>query len=161
VPAYYQGVNAGDGAYTDLAGDTWAADQKYAAGSWGYIGTTNTDKVKNAIGGTDDDPLYQDERRGAMEYRFDGLPNGIYQLELRFAELQRSRSGQRIFDVIAEGNTILPALDVTGEVGQFNADDKSFFIPVTDGQLNVRFVTRRGFKEPIVNAIRVRERPDQ
>jgi subtilisin family serine protease len=161
VPAYYQGVNSGDGPYTDLAGDTWAADQQYSAGSWGYIGTTNTDKVKNAIGLTDDDPLYQDERRGAMEYRFDGLPNGMYQLELRFAELQRSRAGQRQFDVIAEGNLILPSLDVSADVGLFNADDKSFFIPVTDGQLNVRFVTHRGFKEPIVNAIRVRERPDQ
>jgi subtilisin family serine protease len=161
VPAYYQAVNAGDGVYTDLEGDTWAADQAYSAGSWGYIGTSNTDKVKNAIGGTLDDPLYQDERRGAVEYRFDGLPPGPYQVELRFAELQRSRPGQRIFDVIAEGNTILPALDVAAEVGTFYADDKSFFMHVTDGQLNLRFVTRRGFKEPIINAIRVRHRPDQ
>ena len=34
-----------------------------------------------------DDPLYQDLRRGMSEYRFDGVPNGAYQVELRFAEL--------------------------------------------------------------------------
>ncbi len=161
VPAYQTAANAGGGPYADQSGDPWMADQAYSSGSWGYIGQTNVDSVRRAIGGTDDDPLYQDERRGAMEYRFDGLPNGVYQVELRFAELQHSRPGQRIFDVIAEGNLILPALDVAAEVGQFNADDKSYFLPVTDGQLNVRFVARRGYKEPIINAIRVTHRPDR
>jgi N-acetylneuraminic acid mutarotase len=161
IPRYYQAANPGGPNYTSLDGDVWAADRAYSAGSWGYIGMTNVDKVKNSIGGTDDDPLYKDERRGAMEYRFDGLPSGKYQVELRFAELQNSRPGQRIFDVIAEGNLILPSLDIAAEVGKFYADDKSFIVQVTDGQLNLRFVARRGFKEPVINGIRIRERPDR
>jgi hypothetical protein len=36
VPAYRQGVNAGGGAYTDVAeGDPWAADRAYAPGGYG------------------------------------------------------------------------------------------------------------------------------
>jgi len=32
---------------------------------------------------------------------------------------------------------------------------------VTDGQLNVRFITHRGFGKPIVNGLRVTHRPDK
>jgi hypothetical protein len=31
---------------------------------------------------------------------------------------------------------------------------------VNDGSLSIRFVIRRGFKEPLINAIRVIHRPD-
>jgi subtilisin family serine protease len=161
IPSYYQAANPGGGDYTSLDGDVWAADKAYAAGSWGYIGQSNTDSTRSAIGGTDDDPLYQNDRRGSIEYRFDGLPNGTYQVELRFAELQNQKAGQRIFDVIAEGDFLYPALDVAGEVGKLYADDKSKFVQVTDGQLNLRFVARQGSKEPIINGIRIRQRPDR
>jgi hypothetical protein len=35
-----------------------------------------------------------------------------------------------------------------------------FFVPVTDGQLNIRFVARAGNAPPVVNAIQVIHRPD-
>ena len=101
------------------------------------------------------------DRRGSIEYRFDGLPNGVYQIELKFAELQNQKRGQRVFDVIGETTLLLPSLDIAGEVGRYYADDKTFFLPVTDGQLNLRFVLRQGSKEPIINAIRVTHRPDR
>jgi hypothetical protein len=62
--------------------------------------------------------------------------------------------------VIGETTILLPSLDIVGEVCKYYADDKTFFIPVTDGQLNLRFVLHQGSKEPIVNAIRVTHRPD-
>ena len=161
VPGYQQGVNTGGKAYTDRAGDLWAADRAYSAGSYGYVGQSNTASTKSAIAGTDDDPLYQDARRGAMEYRFDGLAPGVYQVDLRFAEIQGKKPGQRIFDVLVEGAMLLPALDISSEVGQNKADDRSFFLVVTDGQVNIRFVQRRSFGEPIINAIRVTHRPDK
>src|SRR5262249_7815969 len=37
VPAYQQAVNNGGPAYTDRAGDVWAADRAYTAGSYGYV----------------------------------------------------------------------------------------------------------------------------
>jgi N-acetylneuraminic acid mutarotase len=162
VPAYYQAVNAGNGAYTDLGGDPWAADQQYTAGSWGYTNSSShTFSTRRAIGGTDDDKLYQSQRQDPTEYRFDGLPNGMYEFDLRFAELQNRQPGTRLFDVIIENNLVLPSHDVAGEVGGFYADQHVFFMPVTDGQANIRFVGRAGSAQPIVNAIRVRHRPDR
>jgi hypothetical protein len=60
-----------------------------------------------------------------------------------------------------EGNVVLFAHDVSAEVGTYTADDHSFFVPVTDGSVNVRFVERRGFGDPEVNAVRVTHRPDR
>jgi Malectin domain len=83
-------VNAGDGAYTDRAGDVWSADRRYVAGGFGYTNPAATmASTKKAISGTEDDPLYQTQRVNPTEYRFDGLPAGAYQLELGFAELTR------------------------------------------------------------------------
>ncbi len=162
VSAYEQGVDAGaTGAYVDLNGDTWAADQQYTPGGWGYTVRGNTASTRSPIAGTDDDPLYQTARRGQTEYRFDGLPTGVYQVELRFAEIQNRKPSQRLFDVIVEGSLVLPALDIAGEVGQNTADDKSFFVSLTDGQMNIRFITRQADKEPLINAIRVTHRPDR
>src|SRR5712692_10355461 len=162
VSAYEQGADAGaTGAYVDLNGDTCAADQQYTPGGWGYTVRGNTASTRSPIAGTDDDPLYQTARRGQTEYRFDGLPTGVYQVELRFAEIQNRKPSQRLFDVIVEGSLVLPALDIAGEVGQNTADDKSFFVSLTDGQMNIRFITRQADKEPLINAIRVTHRPDR
>ena len=163
MPAYQQGVNAGGGAYTDVAeGDPWAADQAYSAGSWGYVTRGNTSRTSRSIAGTLDDPLYQDLRKGMSEYRFDGLPNDQYQVELRFAELSNARPGRHIYDVLIEGNVVLFAHDVSAEVGTYTADNHSFFVPVTDGTLNVRFVSRGGgFGDPEIGALRATHRPDR
>jgi hypothetical protein len=161
VPAYFQGVNSGGAAYTDLSGDAWAADKAYAAGSWGYVGQSSTLNTNRPIANTLDDRLYQDLRRTMLEYRFDGLPNGVYEVDLRFAEIVRTNPGRHLFDVIIEGNTVLPAFDIAAEVGSFAADDKVFYVVVTDGQLNVRFITRTGFGQPIINALQVVHRPDR
>jgi hypothetical protein len=162
VPAYETGVDVGAGAaYVDKLGDTWAADQAYTPGSWGFMQRVNTASTKQAIGGTDDPALYQTARRGQTEYRFDGLPTGTYQVNLKFAEIQNYKAGQRLFDVIIENNLLLPALDISGEVGKNYADDKTFYLPVTDGQLNVRFIQRQATKEPIIEAIQVIHRPDR
>jgi len=160
VTDYYTGVNTGGKQYLDLAGNTWLADRAYTAGSWGYIGKTGTLSTKSAIGGTEDDPLYKDARAKAVEYRFDGLPEGRYQVELRFAEIQNHKPGRRQFDVIVEGQLVLPAHDIAAEVGAYTVDDHSFYFTVHDGSLNIRLATRRSFGEPLINAIRVIRRPD-
>ena len=161
VPAYFQGVNAGGNAYTDLSGDSWSADRAWAAGSYGYVGQSSTQNTNRPIAGTLDDRLYQDLRQRMVEYRFDGLPNGVYEVDLRFAEITRTLPGRHLFDVLIEGNLVLPAHDIAAEVGSFAADDHVFFVVVTDGQLNIRFITRTGFGQPIINAIQVVHRPDR
>ena len=160
VPAYFVGVNAGGSQYMDVFGETWSADQAYAAGSWGYLFQSTSFRTRSAIEGTDDDPLFQATRRGQVDYRFDNLMPGVYQVELRFAEIQNQGPNQRQFDVIVEGNYVLPAHDISAEAGINAADDHTFYVMVLDGSLNVRFVTRRSFKEPLIAAIRVIHRPD-
>jgi hypothetical protein len=161
VPAYRVGVNAGNGpAYLDALGDTWAQDQAFSD-TWGYVGRTNTASTSRAIGGTTDDTLYQTARRGGMTYRFTGLAPGVYQLELRFAEIQIKRPGQRIFDVSVNGAPFLIGYDIASRVGTFHADNKSLFIPVTDGEVYVTLSVRRSFGEPIIEGLRVTHRPDR
>ncbi|HEX5691255.1 MAG TPA: malectin, partial [Roseiflexaceae bacterium] len=160
VPAYQQAVNVGGSAYTDAQGLVWAADQSYTAGSWGYMSAVRTARTTSPIGGTEDDALYQTARRGLTEYRFDGLPAGTYEVELDFAEILGKPRDKRMFDVIVEGALVLPAHDIAAEVGGLTADTHTFFVVVNDGQLSVRFVTRKGFDVPLINAVRVTHRPD-
>jgi hypothetical protein len=76
----------------DTLGDTWQADRADATGSFGYLdnGRSKVVKTSHAIDGTDDDAIYQTARQNAFEYRFDGLPAGIYEVDMRL----RSRSSR-------------------------------------------------------------------
>jgi subtilisin family serine protease len=165
VPAYRQGVDAGStSSYVDVNGDSWAADQEYTAGSWGFRFQSRPLSTGSAIGGTDDDALYQTQRmgrRGALEYRFDGLPAGVYQIELKFAELQVNQPNDRLFDVTIESEPKLIAHDIFDEVGRFAADDHTYFMVIEDGVLQIRFAERFPFNKPVINAIRVTHRPDR
>ena len=68
----------GSGRTGTAAGQWWAADRAYTAGSWGYVGAgTGTFTTTQPIAGTTDDSLYQSERNGMSEYRFT-VPNGAY-----------------------------------------------------------------------------------
>jgi hypothetical protein len=110
--------------------------------------------------GTDDPGRYANARQNMFEYRCDGLVNGTYTVELNFAELINNKPNKRLFDVIIEGNLVLPSLDINLEAGNFAALNKTFTVTVTDGVLNIRFITHTGFGKPIVNALRVTHRPD-
>jgi len=92
-----------------------------------------------------------------VNYRFT-VPNGTYQLELRFAELKAVDPNDRIFDVVVEGQLAIPALDIADEVGDFTADDHTVVVEVTDGVLNVRIIARQGFMTPILNGLRATDR---
>ncbi|MCX5415565.1 S8 family serine peptidase [Streptomyces sp. NBC_00059] len=161
VPAYRTAVDAGGAkSYTDAAGDTWTPDQKYTAGSYGFIGQSTKASTTNAIEDTTDDKLFRTAREGALEYRFDQVPNGTYQIELDFAELGNIPAGQRLTDVLAEGTVRAPDLDIVAETGgSYRALTKSFTVTVTDGQLNLRLVAT-GAAKTLVNAARVTQRPD-
>jgi hypothetical protein len=163
VSAYQRGFNAGGGAYTDVGGDSWTADRAYtpANGSGWVQSPGRTTTTRAAIDGTLDDALYQASRISSMNYRFTSLPAGTYQVELRFAEIQNKRPGQRQFDVIVNGTPFLVAFDIAALAGRNTALDRSLFVPVSaGGEINVQLATRRSTGEPILNAIRVTHRPD-
>jgi hypothetical protein len=162
IPDYQQSVNAGDGAYTDSLGDKWAADQAYSTGKWGYVQKSKTDSSTKTITGTPDPKLFQTQRIDPYAYRFDNVPNGTYQLELEFAELNaKEKIGKRLFDVIVEDSLILPAHDIVYQVGTLAAESRTFFVNVTDGQFDLRLIPRAGSDLPVINAARITHRTDR
>ncbi|MFC7649769.1 malectin domain-containing carbohydrate-binding protein [Streptosporangium lutulentum] len=144
----------------DTVGDRWTADRKYSTGGHGYVGTsTKTNTASRTIAGTTEQALFKSVRESMLEYRFDQVPNGTYTVELGFAETRGKREGQRVFDVIVEGQLAIPALDLALEASAYTAVNRQYTVKVTDGQLNLRFVKRTG--DTVVNSIRISERPDK
>ncbi|MFE9629898.1 S8 family serine peptidase [Streptomyces sp. NPDC006463] len=162
VPRYQVALDAGSGsASTDALGDGWSPDRKYTAGSYGYQGNSSVQSTGRTITGTDEQRLFRNAREGMYEYRFDNVPNGTYTVELGFAELSSTRPNKRVFDVLAEGAQVLPSLDISLEAGTYKALTRTYTVTVTDGVLNIRFVTHTGFGKPLLNSLRVTDRPDK
>ncbi|MET8003445.1 S8 family serine peptidase [Nonomuraea glycinis] len=161
VPKHQVAVEVGGGRrVTDGAGDSWDLDKKYQTGGYGYVAnSSSTGSTNKTIKGTDDQSLFRTAREGMLEYRFDRVPNGVYTVELDFADIENTRPGRRVFDVLVEGELAIPALDLALEAGTYTAVSRQYTVRVSDGQLNVRFATREG--STLVNAIRISERPDK
>ncbi|QDY80709.1 S8 family serine peptidase [Streptomyces qinzhouensis] len=161
VPRYLTALDTGArGGSVDALGDAWSPDRAYTSGTYGYQGTSGTRSTTRTIAGTPDQALFRTAREGMYEYRFDQVPDGVYTVELGFAEVQSARPNKRVFDVLAEGTQVLPALDIALEAGSYTAVQRTYNVTVTDGTLNVRFVARAGYGKPLVNTLRVTDRPD-
>lgn len=158
VPGYQQALDSGAGSSsTDTNGDSWQPDRPFT-GSSGYLGTSKTTSTRQKISGTQDPQRFTTAREGMYEYRFGNVPNGVYTVELDFAELSSTRPTARVFDVIAERTEVEPSLDIAREAGSYKALQRTYTVEVADGELNVRFVSGKG--RTLVNSIRVTERPD-
>ena len=146
-------VNSAGGRYTDQAGNLWLADRSWQAGvpitpgttPWGYVGGLGR-SVTTPIAGTEDDKLYQTERlyTGAARpgYRF-VVPNGRYRVTLKYAETYWGVSGKRKFSVMAEKTICFSNYDIYMTVGAKNkaAPDKVCYVEVTDGMLDIDFIS--------------------
>ncbi|MEW9533843.1 S8 family serine peptidase [Microbispora sp. NPDC049125] len=161
VPKLQVAVEAGGTKkVVDAAGDTWAADRKFTPGGYGYMGgDSQASTSTEPVAGTTEQALYRSAREGMREYRFDNVPDGVYTIELGFAETRHKAPGKRVFDVSAEGRLLVQTLDVAKTAGQNTAVSRQYTVKVTDGRLDVRFTPRTG--DAIVNAIRITERPDK
>jgi large repetitive protein len=135
-------VNAGGVAYTTTEGAPFTADAHFTGG--------NVFNPQNGlISNTEDDILYQSERYGNSTYNFN-VANGNYQVILHFAEVwfgvsgrggTNTGAGSRIFNVKIENNQVLTNYDVFAKAGApLAAIQESFYVNVTDGQLNVQFI---------------------
>ena len=97
-----------------------------------------TDK---AIGGTENDPLYQ-----FFEYEIEGyrieMPNGEYAVTLQFFDPGHYVLTSRTFDIKLQGKTVLDRLDIIAEVGVNHALDKVFEnVEVSDGHLDTEGIS--------------------
>jgi hypothetical protein len=125
--------------YTDALGQVWSADSGFTGGSL-Y-------SINHAIDGTPAPVLYQ-----TLHYSFSTLsyeatvPNGQYTVTLKFEENQVNQAGERLFNVVLNGEQVLPNFDEFAAAGaQYQAVDVPLPVTVTNGAINLQFV-------PVVNA---------
>lgn len=144
-------VNAGGASYLDNSGQTWAADSGFTSGS--------TSTFANPIAGTTDDTLYQsfrydDSPSSPLDYGFT-VPNGQYEVKLHFAETWSgiTAAGQRVFDVLLEGQVALDNLDVFAVAGPNTALVETLQVQVSDGQLTIGL--RHGVQNPFISGIEI------
>jgi hypothetical protein len=111
--------------------------------------------VPNPIGGTTDDPLYQDLRAQlqSFTYDFDVSSAGTFDVTL-YLMAPVYGTGNFIMDIWSEGNLIFDDLDVETEAGgTYQALIKTFSVNVTDGTLDIQFQMVN--KAALVSAIAV------
>ncbi|MCX7918168.1 MAG: GH116 family glycosyl-hydrolase [bacterium] len=107
------------------------------------IGDTNAYTIIEKIAGTEHQHLFQGERFGReFRYHLVDLPNGMYTVELGFAELFFDEPGKRIFDVIIQGKPMLENLDVFAVVGKYKALVKQVRTEVKNHTLDIEFKAR-------------------
>jgi len=133
-------VHAGGAAYTDSLGHTWSADTGFSGGNlYGGPGAVNN-ATTSTVSNTPDPTLYQTERWGSFSYQFT-VPNGNYNVVLKFAEIYWTSVGQRIFSVSINGTQVLTNFDIIAAAGApLTAIDKTFPVTVTNGTIAIQFV---------------------
>jgi beta-galactosidase len=102
--------------------------------------------------------LFQIDRRwnGSADpaYTF-AVPNGQYEVTLRFAETDQSVIGGRVFNVAIEGVTVLNAFDIFAAAGGWKlAIDRTFPVTISDGTLTISVTSITA--KPKINAIHIR-----
>jgi len=126
-------VNSAGAQYTGSNGIVYSADTKYSGGSVASVTSTIT--------GTTDQTIYRSERFGNFSYNVP-VANGNYTVRLKFAETYWGASGKRVFNVAINGATVISNLDIYAKVGKNAAYDVDIPVSVTNGALNIQFVTK-------------------
>ncbi|HEY0698450.1 MAG TPA: hypothetical protein VGD43_11650 [Micromonospora sp.] len=148
VPRYDVAVNTGGSRVVAEDGTDWQADLPYRASrGFGWTGRT-TPVADRSV----EDPLAADAREGSLGYEFHDLPDGTYEVTLVFRDVDPA---DRLFDVTAQGATVLAGYRPTAG----RTDVRRVRVEVSGGTLRLALVNH-GQAAPLLNAIRVTDRPD-
>lgn len=172
--AFSYRLNAGGNQITSTdAGPNWEEDSQSGAGTGGNFsvntGTTigfggvpfdtRDASIPAYIGEMVFDQMFSEERFDPvaapdLEYSL-SLDNGTYVVHLYFANSfdDLNQVGDRIFDILIEGNVVENNLDLVEEFGHDVAGMLAFPVNLTDNELNIAF--GREVENPMVNAIEV------
>ncbi|HVZ25928.1 MAG TPA: malectin domain-containing carbohydrate-binding protein, partial [Sediminibacterium sp.] len=162
-------------------GQTWIPEQPYKSGSWGYVGgqvflmkgstRTGYGTTRDIIG-TEADPIFQTQRIGIEQFRFD-VPNGTYELTLHFAELLSPAKSnalvynlgpataneelkERSFNVLLNGQEFLSQLSNTGYLEPLHAVSLKHTVILNNNEgITLDFKTIKG--EAILNGIQLKK----
>ena len=140
------------GPQTLTSGQTWQADQFFGPNNAGVPGlgsfgwTAGVTEVTVPDGFTDnsstqDPSLYETYREDKLvDYQFQ-VPNGNYQVTFKWAELAYNLPGQRVFNVLAQGQTLVQGLDLSTQVDSGDVYDQTYYdISVSNGILDLQLV---------------------
>jgi hypothetical protein len=93
----------------------------------------------------------------SLQYAFT-VPNGFYDVRLKFAEIWYPSTGQRVFHVNVNGQTVDPSFDIVSAAGgAFRAVDRVFRIRVTSGSIVIQLVSV--ISNPKISAIEITPMP--
>lgn len=129
-------IHAGGDKFKDNNGNIWSEDLGYDGGMTGE--TIMEITAKGDVG------LYNTERWAAdFCYTIPVLP-GRYNIILKFVEIYLKEEGQRVFDIIINGDKVKENFDILKEAGSFaKGIDMTFKnIEPKDGKIQIRFVSR-------------------
>lgn len=178
-PASGLSLNCGDyrSFYDDKVDQAWLPEKAYSKGSWGYIGgkvykMKKTPRQQHGtnqpIKGTNCEPVYQTQRIGIKQYRFD-VPAGMYEVTMHFSELTGkkaaalpyeltgsddapSKAKNREFTVNANGAPIIEQISLARDYGSFRAVKIKTFVAVESGEpLVLDFVPTK--EDAVINGI--------
>lgn len=146
----------------------------YVTGGHPYIVKTNRGRIpatEPGIAGTELDPIYQTALIDVERIDIP-VPNGIYQVVLHWAELQRAGDPQtsvynlgndalredfegREMSVWLQDSLIVYHLNLTEQYGAYQAHNEYFTVQVSDGCVHIRMDATQG--ETLINAIQLIE----
>lgn len=183
IPFKELNVSLGDKRYyfNDISKQNWSPEQPYSPGSWGYVGgkvftlkgstRTGYGTTKDILG-TEDDPLFQTQRVGIQQFKWD-VPKGLYEITLHFAELlsptreknlvynlggndSTEEFPERIFSVRINGSIIIENWNNKENLRPLEAVSVKHQLRVeNEAGITVEFIPIKG--EPILNAIQLRK----
>ena len=139
-------VNAGGPAAHDAISRSFAADGGYFSGGRPDVAPAGD------VRGTLDDALHRQHRAGRTIHFAAPLADGDYVVTLKFVEPSLPAGG-RVFDVIAEGRTVIDDFDVAAAAGgAMTAVAAAANVTVRDGTLDLTLHSPAG-GEAIVSAV--------
>ena len=134
-------IDAGGGPVDDFSADTGQTDGgTYTVTTTSAIDLSGvTDPATQAVWQTEASADYF--AGNSLSYHL-AVPDGVYTVQLDFAELQELGVGQRVFNIELQGNTVLPDYDIVADAGgDFIATAKSFTVTASGGAgINISLV---------------------
>lgn len=123
-------VRCGGADYTDASGNLWRSD-----------GSLQRSLTGAAIANTTTPVLYQAEAwsTAPLTYTFT-VPNGSYNVLLKFAEFYFKAKGARVFKIVVNGTELYSAFDILANSAAKTALDVSIPVVVGNGQITIQFV---------------------
>ncbi|WP_327328886.1 malectin domain-containing carbohydrate-binding protein [Halobellus limi] len=157
-------VNTGGSEVSVSDEPNWENDSSYLLTNGGVTTHDTQFNVTDSVPTGTSEQIFVTERwpssGSTLDYEFSVTQGETYEVRLYFIEqwAPNDQEGTRIFDVTAEGQTVLNDYDIMTDVGFDNATMKSFEVTADDGTLDISLTKDGGSANPFVYGIEIVEK---